>query len=254
MSSSVGISTTRKISTRRVPGLVGRGEDVHPQDAGGDGADQAQGRHHGEAHHRVRLPPQAVAVEVLVHVLNLLPHLGEEPLGIEVLPPEEEEIPRLVLGGDLVEPVAVGKAEKGCHRAADGALEPLDRLDVPEVEPAQRHHQAIGQHQQRRLVEVGQQAEDEVLPLELALHAGLRISEEPAAMLANHEEGVPGADEAGVGPIVRFRRGPVPVVTELLLEARERRTGKGQRIVGRRPSADREPDEVGAVERARVVE
>ena len=102
-------------------------------------------------------------------------------------------------------------------------------------------------------MEVGQQAEDEVLPLELALHAGLRISEEPAAMLANHEEGVPGADEAGVGPIVRFRRGPVPVVAELLLEARERRTGKGQRV-GRGRSADRKPDEVGAVERARVVE
>ena len=60
------------------------------------------------------------------------------------------------------------EAQEHFHHLADGALELLHRLGVADGQPVHRHRELIGHRQQRGLVEMRDQEQQEVLVAELA--------------------------------------------------------------------------------------
>ena len=80
--------------------------------------------------------------------------LAVERVEIEVLPRHAIELARLRLVGDLVEPVAVLEAQEVLQRVADVAPEDAVGLRVGDVEPADGGDQPVGEHVQRRFLEV----------------------------------------------------------------------------------------------------
>src|SRR6185503_20620880 len=99
---------------------------------------------------------------------------------------------------------------------------------------------------QRRLVEMRDQEQQEVLMLELAQHAGLAAVEKEIAVPPHDGEQHPRADQARVAREVLALALPEPIVAELSFEARERALGVRQRAARRGTREQTEPDEVGA--------
>jgi hypothetical protein len=114
-----GTATRAKKSSRSAQGVLCGVDQIHAEKAGGDRRDQAGGGHHGQPDDRVGLPAQAVAVEVLAHVLDFLAQFGIQILGAQVLAGHAEQGARLRLVGDLVEPVAMGEAQEDLEDLAE---------------------------------------------------------------------------------------------------------------------------------------
>src|SRR4030095_1766977 len=121
----------------------------------------------------------------------------EEGVGAKVLLGHLEELLGLRLIGYLVKPVPVREPQENLQQLADRALESPDGVRIADFEPVERVHHAIRKHEQRRLVDVRNQEEQEVLMAKLAQQAGIAIDEERIAGIADHREGVAGCDEAG---------------------------------------------------------
>ena len=130
------------------------------------------------------------------------------------------------------------------------------------MQPLQRLHQALGEHQQRCLLEVRDQEQQKVLVAELRQHAALAVGEEGRLRIAHHHQRVAAAQVAGVGRGAGAR--PEAVVAVAALEIRQMRFAIGQgvaaavahRLRRARPRAGHqaEPDEIVARQRLRVVE
>lgn len=102
---------------------------------------------------------------------RLLPHIREQPLGIQMTTPHREQLAGLILGRHLVEPIPMVEAQKGLHGAPDRALEPLDRLHVLGIKTVERHDKEIGEHQERSFVKVRDETKNEVLTPKLSQQA-----------------------------------------------------------------------------------
>ena len=66
-----------------------------------------------------------------------------------------------------MKPVAVREAQEDLEVLPDRALEALDRLRIVDLELLERMHEPIGEHQQRGLLEVRDQEQQEVLVAKL---------------------------------------------------------------------------------------
>jgi hypothetical protein len=108
-----------------------------------------------------------------------------------------EQGARLRLVRDLVEPVAMAEAQEDLEDLPDRALELFDRFGVTDLEPVERRDQPIREHQQRCLVEVGNQKEQEELVAKLAEEAVFQTGEIGLAGAADHHECVPAGHQPG---------------------------------------------------------
>ena len=109
--------------------------------------------------------------------MDLLAQLLVEPLGAEVPRPHFEQVARQSLLGDIREPVAVGEAQENLQRGADVAAEARDGLLLVDLETRHGADDAVGHHQHRRLVQMGEHAEQFELVPELRVEAALRVGE-----------------------------------------------------------------------------
>src|SRR5262245_36518734 len=191
----------------------GRRDQVHAEETRADGTDEPDDRHHREADDHVGLAAQRVAVQVLAHVLDLLPHLGEETIGVQRIVSHAVERLRVWLAGDFVEPVAVREAQEGLLQLPDRALESLDRLGVLDVQLVERVDQPVRQHDERRPVEVSDQEQQEVLVTEVSQQSRLAVDEVAVSGAADRHERLAGAQVPGAGAVV-----PEAVVTASGLE------------------------------------
>ena len=167
-----------------------------------------------------------------------------------------EQRARLRLLRHLVEPVAVREAQEAGEAVADGALEAADAVGVGNVQVLQRLGQPVAEHQQRRLLEMRDQEQQEMLVAELRQHAALGAVVEGRARVAHHHQRMAAAQ------VARVRRGagvgPEAVVAVALLEVGQLRLGKGQQRRRCRPRArageQAQAHEVAARQRARLVQ
>ena len=116
----------------------------------------------------------------------------------------------------------------------------------------ERIHHAIGEHQQRRLVDVRNQEQQEILMTELAEQSRLAIGEERVAGIAHHHEGVTARHEprtrASFALLV-----PELVVAVAVLEVPHVARRIRQRFRISRARHETQPHEIGACQRSRVV-
>ncbi len=159
----------------RMQRRIGGGDQVHAEKAGRDGADQTEDRDHRQPHDGVRLPAQAVAVEVFVHVVDALFHFGVQRIESEMIGAHLEQCLRGGLFGDVVEPVAVREAQENLEPLADRTFETLDRIGIADFQAFERVHELVGYHQQRGFLEVRDQKQQEMLVPELRQHAGFGV-------------------------------------------------------------------------------
>ena len=165
----------------------------------------------------------------------------------------------LRLLGNLVEPVAMREAQKAFEAGPDGALEAPHAVGIAHVQALERVHQPVGEHQQRGLLEMGDEEEQEMLVPELRQHTAVAAAEERAVCIAHHHQRLAVAQVAGVRRSAAG--GPETVVAEALLEVGEVLLGVGQglRRVRRRarvarPGDQAQPDEFAARQCARIVQ
>ena len=227
--------------------LVRGGEQVHAEPASHDIEYQSQHGDDRQAHHRFGLSSDLVAVEVLGHVQDLVAYLVVQHVGSEVTRPQPVQIACQCLVGNLVEPIAVREAQEDFLDVADAALERPYRFDVADVHLRHRDHESIAQHQQRRLLKMRNQAEQEVLVPELAQHPTLLIDAELVVGVDDHRERVAAAHEARIRPVVGAARLlPVPVVAVAGLEIAQEAFRVRQRPRFTRPGHQSQPHEVTA--------
>ena len=74
-----------------------------------------------------------------------------------------------------MKPVAVGEAQEDLPHLADLALEALDRIGIVDVQALEGAAEAVGHHQQGRLVQVRKQEQQEVLVAEVFQQAAARV-------------------------------------------------------------------------------
>ena len=129
-------------------------------------------------------------------------------------------------------------------------LKRLHRLRVADVEAVHRHRQLVGEQQQRRLLEVRDQEQQEVLVPELAEHAAFPGREKNAiVVLADHASVRPVTDSA-CRRSARAGAAPEAVVAVVALRSPRATARSTRSVVGRaRPRDEAEADEVGARER-----
>ena len=159
----------------------------------------------------------------------------------------------------------MGEAQEALEAGADPALEAAHARRVGDVQALERFDQALGEHQQRCLLEVRDQEQQEVLVAELRQHAALAVGEVGRARVADHHQRVAAAQVAGPGR--RATGGPEAVVAVTALEVVQMRCGVGQRArarilhlvlivgVGRPRASDQaEAHEIIARERTRIID
>src|SRR5689334_19705617 len=168
--------------------------------------------------------------------------------------PHLEQIARLYLIRHRVKPVAVGEAQENLRGLADAALEVADRLGKADIESIERNHEPVRKHQQRRLVEMRDQAQQKILMPELSEHAVLGIDEEWIGGVADYGERMAIAHEARAGARVYMLVFPVPVVAIAILEILQKALGARQRVRLARTHHQRETHQIAAGEPADIVE
>ena len=168
-------------------GFFGIGKDIHAEETGGHGANQAQGGDHRQAHHRGRLAALGVAVEVVDHLADLALDLGIQ--GVVAQARGAQPIHRLQVRNlrQLVEPVTVGEAQEGLETRTDAALEAADRVWRAHIQALDRIGQQLRIEQQGGAVEVVDQKQQTVLMAKLGEDAALGIQEKLGVGVADHQ-------------------------------------------------------------------
>ena len=84
----------------------------------------------------------------------------------------------------------MGEAQEALEAGADRALEAAHarRIGMTDLQALERLDQALGEHQQRRLLEVRDQEQQEVLVAELRQHAALAVGEIGRLRIAHHHQ------------------------------------------------------------------
>ena len=160
------------------------------QEPGGDRTDQADDRYGREPVDRAALSAQNIAVEILHHIENLVAEFLVEVVISQVQALHAEEITRLRLIRHLGEPVALREAHERFLQAIRLASECDGRPGAPHFQLLDGGDQAIGQHQQCRLVEMTDEEEQEILMAELAEQSALVVLEAGGGAVGDDREGM----------------------------------------------------------------